>query len=386
VTPNELLGYDPIAGEKGTFAYFTIKERLPAILEQLIGGYKTKPSVTQKLQLLKENIQQGKIGGLPISRHGNEDWNTYIQPYLGLSWLEAPFYFLEAYFYQLILDAVDYFKNGLDPFLRQKQNDIEMNLERMLGVLQSLEQNNNPDRYQVLKELLQLNLWGNKADLSQLHTDRNSDTVDQTIIDDSELILDLLKNGVSRIDIVLDNAGLELLTDLVLAVKLIKLNFADQVVLHAKAYPTFVSDATPSDIGSIIKYLSKDGEKVSKKSVGQFNQYQDSGQILAESNKFWNAPLHFFEMPSDLHTYLSDSDLIIFKGDANYRRIFGDRKIQVKEPVIKFTNYLPAKSVAIRILKSEIILDINQEKQRSIEQIDPDWLICGKFGIIQLLN
>ncbi len=80
------------------------------------------------------------------------------------------------------------------------------------------------------------------------------------------------------------------------------------------------------------------------------------------------------------------SDLLIFKGDANYRRLFGDRIIPFNHNVSDFTNYLPAKSVAIRILKSELMLGLEKNKETELFNSDKDWLGNGKYGIIQHVN
>ena len=104
------------------------------------------------------------------------------------------------------------------------------------------------------------------------------------------------------------------------------------------------------------------------------------------SDSFWNAPLHFYQMPDELNADLAKSDLLIFKGDANYRRIFGDKIIPPGMELTDMCNYLSTKSLAIRILKSEIIAGLSMDVYHQIEAKDKDWLVNGKYGIIQLLN
>ena len=65
-------------------------------------------------------------------------------------------------------------------------------------------------------------------------------------------------NGSSkprRVDIVVDNAGYELVSDFLLGHTLIQLEIADQIVFHTKGHPTFVSDATTEDCISTINFL-----------------------------------------------------------------------------------------------------------------------------------
>jgi hypothetical protein len=78
--------------------------------------------------------------------------------------------------------------------------------------------------------------------------------------------------------------------------------------------------------------------------------------------------------------------MIIFKGDANYRRIFGDREIPLSFPVTDITSYLPVTSIAIRILKSEIMTGLTDDETRKTKSYEPDWQTNGQYGIIQLIK
>ena len=59
-----------------------------------------------------------------------------------------------------------------------------------------------------------------------------------------------------RIDIVLDNAGVEFFTDLVLAEFLLSARIADEVVFQPKAIPWYVSDVIPGDLTKLYDLLS----------------------------------------------------------------------------------------------------------------------------------
>jgi len=80
------------------------------------------------------------------------------------------------------------------------------------------------------------------------------------------------------------------------------------------------------------------------------------------------------------------SDLLIFKGDANYRRLFGDRQIQAETKPNLLSNYLPSSSIAIRILKSEIMLGMSSDVVSFLFEKDKDWMINGKYGMIQQIK
>lgn len=89
------------------------------------------------------------------------------------------------------------------------------------------------------------------------------------------------KQGGGRVDIVLDNSGFELVTDLMLGQWLLESGHASEVVFHGKAIPWFVSDVTPPDFVFTIEALqeqaffadkeSKTVERSLSRSRGQAN-------------------------------------------------------------------------------------------------------------------
>ena len=88
-------------------------------------------------------------------------------------------------------------------------------------------------------------------------------------------------------------------------------------------------------------------------------------------------------MPADLHADLRNSSLILSKGDANYRRWLGDRYWPFTTPAQAVLGYLPAPFAALRVLKSEVVIGLQPGQAQAMDARDPEWLIDGKWGIIQ---
>lgn len=83
------------------------------------------------------------------------------------------------------------------------------------------------------------------------------------LVNDLNVVWDALNanTGSAVIDLVLDNAGLELFGDLCLADLLLECGFANTVNLHVKAMPWFVSDTTPSDLQWTLEMLMNSDDK-----------------------------------------------------------------------------------------------------------------------------
>ena len=380
--------YLPINGLKeDSFARFTLQYRLPAIIDGILKDNKYESKIEADLKGLKDKVIHGKIDDSIASGPDLAQWNIWIDSFRTMSWFEVPFYFAEAYFYRLVIDIIGFFDRREDPFALQKDRDIQENIDHFILMLSEVDkmERMNFESGTLMKSLLIQSLWGNKSDLSQLAKSKKGSD-DFLIIDDTESISIYLTTGVHRVDIILDNSGVELFSDLMLAYHLVQSQKADQVVLHTKAFPTFVSDATSKDIEMLLKTLKNHGDKLLFEFSSRVGDLLSKGKIDQNADLFWNSPLHFFEMTESLRNELNKSDLIIFKGDANYRRIFGDRKIPNDLKFSSITDYLPAKSMVIRVLKSEIFLGMKSEENLRLSEMDDDWMINGKYGIIQMLN
>jgi hypothetical protein len=112
------------------------------------------------------------------------------------------------------------------------------------------------------------------------------------------------------------------------------------------------------------------------------------GQWKFECEQFWTLPFHFGQiklLDIELYNKLSQSLLIISKGDLNYRKLVGD---VFWEPTVPFSqavgNFKPSKLIALRTLKSDITCGLPEGLAESISKNDPDWLKIGKYAVIHV--
>jgi hypothetical protein len=82
--------------------------------------------------------------------------------------------------------------------------------------------------------------------------------------------------------------------------------------------------------------------------------------VLSE-DYFWTSPLAFWEIPNSLKNELAEANLIVVKGDANYRRLLGDRHRDFTTNIADIVCYLPAPMVALRTLKSKVVAGLKSE-------------------------
>jgi len=80
---------------------------------------------------------------------------------------------------------------------------------------------------------------------------------------------------------------------------------------------------------------------------------------------------------------LARTDLLISKGDANYRRLLGDRAWPFTTPFAEVVSYLPAPLLALRTAKSEVAAGLTQAQIDALNDDDPDWLVNGRWGVAQ---
>ena len=405
-TTPSLMIPEPLRGiEPDTFAEHTMSVRLPEITLRLLkeGDWSQKAVVA--LQALADSMPHGAIR--PLQDNGApdaNDWERNMLPYLGQIWLQAPWFVAENYFFRRILEATGYYQpgpgQGVDPYTTQKRQGLAIVLDGLsplcaqIDALHTISRSSRLQLQEPFTHLLQLVIWGNQADLSMWqpgregHPDRpESDSLDTRLLDQdasevSRYLISLTKRPV-RVDFILDNSGLELAYDLALADFLLASGLAHSIWFHVKPHPTYVSDVTVRDLMEILDFLEATDDRCVCSLVGRLRSYL-SGQILRlKTNFFWTSPLSGWEMPSGLRQELSESDLIISKGDANYRRWVGDRHWHFTTSLQKVLSYLPAPLVALRVLKAEVVIGLQPGQQEEMDRIDPKWLFNGRWGIIQ---
>jgi len=396
------------ASETGAFTHRSVVNRLPEIGRRMLAENWFPMSVTSGVEDLLETIPDGPIRQL--SDHAAPDageWRGYIEPYEGQNWLQIPWFFAETYFYRRLMEATGYFGEiigrsygrGFDPFFLQKRKGFEANLAATKALCERVEtlvQSGTLDG-QAFTDLLRSGLWSNQADLSLWPVGSESDPShgdgDQN---QAYILADQSRNAaeylfgcdlpVSRVDFLIDNAGFELVVDLALAIIMLETKAADTVKLHLKAHPTFVSDATKVDVRNTARLLASSGDRATASAGVRLQRFLNNGQMRLGQHFFWTSPLPMWEMPETVRQDLSQSSLVISKGDANYRRLLGDRYWPFETPFEGIVSYMPAPLAALRVLKSEVASGLSQRQSESTADHDPDWLINGRWGVIQFAN
>lgn len=396
---------EPIRGsEIGSFAEYTLSTRLPDNARRVLKDNAWHPEIASLLQALADEMPNGRLRLL--TDHGApdaEDWAGYIEPYQGQTWLEPPWFLAETYFYRRILEATGYYQPGpghrIDPYYPQKHQELKTvlrNLESLnsqMGIYKEGLPSGTDGRELMLTHLLRTSIWGNQADLSlwpsgEKEKPDNYKLPENILIDNAPEVSHFMVNLKSpiRVDLILDNSGVELAYDLVLADFLLTNLLASSIVFHTKTHPTFVSDATTDDVFQLVNFLSSVNNPSSQVLATHLKNYLNTRKLVLQDNTYWTSPLSGWEMPEELHQELSQSCLIISKGDANYRRWLGDRHWSFTAPSLDVMGYFPAPMVALRVLKSNTLVGLSPGQPDAAENQDPEWLYSGKWGIIQFVK
>ncbi|NTW01851.1 MAG: protein-glutamate O-methyltransferase family protein [Oscillochloris sp.] len=371
----------PLRGaEIGSFAHDTVARRMPATVRRIPVENSLTPGIAYAVLALADEIPNAPIR---LLRDPNAPdvalWDAYTTPYLGQSWLEAPWFFSEIYMYRRILEATGYFQPGpghrTDPYALQKRLGLEY---AEIGPTR-------PNALGPIAAAISAALWGNQADLSLWPVGESAGPGGAHLLaDDTEAavtLIETLATRQARVDIILDNAGVELIHDLALANVL--LSDGLHVILHAKPHPTFVSDALITDVQTTIAWLADQPGPIANIGV-QLSAALNTGQLELRDDWYWTSPLVGWHMPAELHADLGTSELLISKGDANYRRWLGDRHWPFDTPLGMALRYLPVPMLLLRTCKSDVAAGLIPTRIADAEARDPEWVTGGRWGVIQL--
>lgn len=392
--PPPLRGTDP-----DSFTHQTITVRWPHILRRTMKETEFPARINERVQSLIDDLPDAPIR--PLGDPGAPDaalWNERIAPHRGQSWLEAPWFFGETYLYRRLLEATGYFQPGptwhVDPFAEQKRRGYAESVDAVRALAQARAEalEWNGDTRTELVRLLKTALWGNQADLSMWGAGEEApdhlgtgDEDAHLLADDTTAALDHLDTlgRPARIDVWADNAGFELVTDLALADGLLTAGLADPLVLHVKAHPTFVSDAMVGDVHGTLDRLAADEAPATQALAERLHDAIAGGRLQLRDPFAWTSPLRAREFPETVNAELARADLVISKGDANYRRLLSDRHWAFTTPFDEVVSYFPAPLLALRTLKAEVACGLAPEQVTRLDEQHPDWLTSGEWGVIQ---
>ncbi|CAK7229263.1 Hairy/enhancer-of-split with YRPW motif protein 2 [Sporothrix curviconia] len=225
-----------------------------------------------------------------------------------------------------------------------------------------------------------------------------------------------------RVDIVLDNAGFELYVDLILAGYLLRAGLATVVVLHPKNIPWFVSDVLPSDFAALLNALANpkpfyetpsEEEELQGKPApapltdaersdlaflfSEWTQMYANGQVVMRPNIFWTQPGSFGRLPKNAPALFDDlktSELVIFKGDLNYRKLTSDLDWDATTPFEEAIGPLGPGSginvLALRTCKADVVVGLPAGKDEELRQAEGGggdsgarkWAWNGKWAVV----
>ncbi|KAF5233961.1 hypothetical protein FANTH_12357 [Fusarium anthophilum] len=420
--------------DDGSMAQETARSRWPKLVQGMVDDVRATgaelatsraldeiDSIARSLVRLREEITgDGQL--CPLEDDGSADIASYNQLLLNmgrLTWLNCPWLYGECYLYrrvQLLFSMSSSWK-GYDVFKRQKDSTLvrsQMAVQELASrVTQVIANTTEPLRSLddgaarlVFSEMTEMALWGNATDLSlltnlsleEIQKLQGSAAIEESqrnIVDNDTLDvwLYLQKSRLTQenrhMDIILDNAGFELFADVLYAAYLIASGLGTSITLHAKCFPWFVSDVTPSDMDFLFDHLRSIGLN---SLATQIDKYFELGLLSIEVHSFWTTPWSFNDMVAvapDLFQRFQDSYLTIWKGDLNYRKLTRDglwpHTTAFKSSLGLLGHRSGIKVLALRTNKSDTCVGIGSEeavKRLNREAPEMGWVRDGKHAVI----
>jgi uncharacterized protein with ATP-grasp and redox domains len=436
-------------GDKNSFAYSTARDRWPKVIssaqknvEAAVRTHNLSGNDIQAAQMILTNLT--RLGESitndeslrPIPDDGASDiwgFNAALKEIGPITWLASPWLYSECYMYRLIhtfftLSTSPFWKK-FDVFRVTKVESFTSSLTATVQLLQwhlttidEIDQKKTSCNNVVadeniekalFEEHLQISLWGNATDLSLLTSFSIEDLQSRqskesrvaakgnVVVDDTDRVWDLLwasrQRRAGRVDIVLDNAGFELLTDLVLAAYLLKAGFAKQIVLHGKRMPWFVSDVGVQDLEDLLTGLTSlssannEDEKEAMRSAGKlWRELVDQKQIELRIHPFWTTHYSFTDLRAaapDIFSDLAEAEIVIFKGDLNYRKLTQDglwpRTTSFETALGDLSKPPGLRILVLRTCKADVCVGLAPGRADELERkTKGTWTQTGLYGVI----
>uniref|UniRef100_A0A0N4YLW4 Sugar phosphate phosphatase n=1 Tax=Nippostrongylus brasiliensis TaxID=27835 RepID=A0A0N4YLW4_NIPBR len=424
--------------KEDTFVHFTLSQRWPKTIGTTVDHFHNKHGalgadldvkavISELSEISYHIVTDAPLKDIDDTSYSHEMWNKLLSQmrekdgHDAVTWFKADWLFTECYMYRRIVGATaktkylknyDFFRDqkikgfndqcaSLFPAFKvihqSKINDFRDQVRDGIRYMLSVADNFTvEEKRETVEVLLKMCLWGNRCDLSlscggstqlaqaPIEAARSLDEFilcnDLGVAIDNYFMKMQKRRGKREFHIVLDNAGPELMGDLIFSEYLLHSKLVD------REYPYFVSDVTGGDFEWTLTELKKLGdvfrtmyEKLTvrvKKVKTPHKLFSVRGQLLFRDHRFWTYPQPYCEMylvAPELYYELSAASLIMFKGDLNYRKLTA------------LCGFLPAPVLALRTLKSETVAGLPKDvAERMMHEPDQKWMTTGEYGIAEL--
>jgi hypothetical protein len=331
-------GSEPARERYRRFVADTMAKRIPLIIRNAEEGYDSE--IVARLQALGRAVAANAPMVLDLANWPFAGWDDMPARVNGRRIADVPFFDFEFWMYFRILEAVRFPETRSDPFRATKHRDLDRHLKWADEAL---------TRVTTLQQGLITALDANAHDLSQISSPTGHYDVGRSL-------LNLDPSGITRLNIIADNFGGELVADVVLAI--VAADLGIETVIHVKQLPMFVSDVTTDDITILFDRVGKDSEFGKRLQNGV-----QRGAIHFAANAFWSAPRFFDQMPI---TELKNGEgvLTIAKGDLNFRRMIGDVTVPVETRFQSLAILPNAPILSLRSIKSYCVAGMEDWPQK----------------------
>ncbi|XP_041985741.1 damage-control phosphatase ARMT1-like isoform X2 [Aricia agestis] len=455
-----------------SFAYYSLKERLPIILTKVIDqlsrdGTKIKREhnatdddivcLIRHITKLKSDLVTNKpFEKLQAGTPEAALWNSWLDNSEYKTYFTHLWVFSECYVYRRLWEGCELSKNlkNFDYFAEQKDQSFQNSVELMCIVAERLREmikdEDQSKRKANFVALLKVCLWSNKCDLSLSNGEQvglsdgpnvidpflvTTQLKDKLLVDDSEKIYDGIVSRAESfakalqeaskdaneskdqpetepcpakmpqtvaLDIICDNSGYELFTDLCVAHYLIATNIVKKIRFHVKKLPWFVSDVTPRDFKYVISSCATanynrevppktEGESpiiISSKDLNEigaeWTKFLEDGTFEMLAEPYWTYPHIYRVSRGPTAAPVGRAVAALFKGDLNYRKLLGERNwgegVSFEQALEGFH---PCPIIALRTVKADLIAGLPAGAAARLSAIDARWMETGDYGVIQ---
>lgn len=351
-------------GSPDSFAVEDVTSQAKRVVDIIVENNDLSKELKEDLYKIRDDILSNKAIPHLSTGDGIHYWHEVVGVDGKKRWFGDHHHgLIISYFHRLLLDKVGYFNTKTDPYQKLKTESL----------LVAISELGTSEKEQDLSTILINMLWGNKHDKVPSHI-----SAEKLLMEDhSEKFIKHLKfNNVKRLDIVADNAGAELLWDLVFIDYVLSDKLAKEIFYHVKNYPYNVSDTTRDDVylafefGKDLKFIKRLKKQLNKK-------------LHIVTYPFTTLGLDRVKAINVFKTVFDTSDLIVTKGDFNYRMSVGWYLWDVTDSLSKILAYSHAPILTIRAVKNEVLAGITDISKISIaESFSKSWWKYGYGGVI----